>query len=684
MKIYRKIEERGTRMQIKRIYNRNIGPTEIVNIEFCKNENNTPKPVILVGENGAGKSTVLSNIVDAFYEMAGIAYSNVREKDGEGYQYYKAIMRSEINIGHKFMVSFIEFWEPNQEQIISQYVFKSGQLTYKEFCNEIGVQLKNTNIWNDEKDIKGVSVSQKDVERIFSEEIFCYFGPDRYEKPQWMGKKYYMNNQEDYSHITIKPKYNGKLFTPITVKDVTEETLRWLLDVIVDSRTDIIAIDNIRLEAVHADINDVLALGIARDNIEKIMSAILGKDIFFGLNFRSAHGSRFNILDKQSNNIIIPTLDALSTGQSALFNMFATIVRYADSNNINKSIKLDEIEGIVVIDEIELHLHSKLQREVLPKLLKLFPNVQFVITTHSPLFLLGMDEQYGKDGYCIYQMPRAELISSECFTEFQNAYTYMYNTETFQLEIKNAIQSKTQKTLIVTEGATDWRHLKAALISFSNKEQENNFDDLNIEFLEYNPKNSNRTELIKLDMSCSNLVTMCKEFAKVPQPRKIIFIADADDKETIRQLSDKSNEYKSWGNNVYSMILPVPQHRQNTPNICIEHYYSDDDLKTPLKINGIARRIYMGQEFDEVGLSNDRKYMCIDRNSCGEGKICIIDGQSEKRVFRIDDSDKKNLALPKMDFAEAIYTQKEEMKNIDFSEFSLIFSIIKIIDEIKI
>ena len=79
--------------------------------------------------------------------------------------------------------------------------------------------------------------------------------------------------------------------------------------------------------------------------------------------------------------------------------MFATIIRYADMNDLNKSIELDKIKGIVVIDEAELHLHTNLQREVLPKLLKRFPKVQFVISSHSPLFLLGMDEFYGKNGY---------------------------------------------------------------------------------------------------------------------------------------------------------------------------------------------------------------------------------------------------------------------------------------------
>lgn len=672
-------------MRIKHIFNRNVGPIKSADIKFDINDDKTPKPVILVGENGSGKSTVLSNIVDAFYEMAGSVYKNVRERDGDGYQYYKVIIPSEINIDQDFMLSFIEFCETDEEDIVCQYVFKGGELKYDEFIQETGIELKNKQIWKNKDNIKGISVLKEDVEKNFETNVFCFFGPDRYEKPQWMGKKYYSMTQSDNAHIMIEPRFSGTLYTPISVKDVTEETLKWLLDVIVDSRMDIER-TNEGLRAVHADVNDVLKLGIARQNIEEVMTAILGKEVYFGLNFRSAHGSRFNILDKQTDKVVVPAFDALSTGQSALFNMFATIVRYADSENINRSFRRNEIEGIVVIDEIELHLHSKLQREVLPKLLKLFPGIQFVITTHSPLFLLGMDEVYGKDGYCIYQMPKAEIISSECFTEFQNAYTYMARTEKFQSEIKSAIQnaSQSQKTLIVTEGATDWRHLKAALRYFQNQKSECDFKDLDIEFLEYNPKNSEKSELSKLDMSGSELVTMCNGFSKMQQPRKIIFLADADDKEVIKKISDEEQEYKDWGNNVYSMVLPVPKHRETTPNICIEHYYLDEDLKRPLEVNGINRRIYMGNEFDEVGLSNDKKYLCMDRNSCGKGKICIIDGQSAKRVFKIDDNEKTNLALPKMEFAEAIYEGKAEMNDIDFSEFHLVFDIIKRIKDIDI
>jgi predicted ATP-dependent endonuclease of OLD family len=46
-----------------------------------------------------------------------------------------------------------------------------------------------------------------------------------------------------------------------------------------------------------------------------------------------------------------------------------------------------ESSGIVLIDEIELHLHPQWQREVLPALQKTFPNIQFIVTTHSPQVL---------------------------------------------------------------------------------------------------------------------------------------------------------------------------------------------------------------------------------------------------------------------------------------------------------
>jgi predicted ATP-binding protein involved in virulence len=50
-------------------------------------------------------------------------------------------------------------------------------------------------------------------------------------------------------------------------------------------------------------------------------------------------------------------------------------------------------EGIVLIDEIELHLHPQWQREVLPALQKTFPNIQFIVTTHSPQVLSNLKKE---------------------------------------------------------------------------------------------------------------------------------------------------------------------------------------------------------------------------------------------------------------------------------------------------
>ena len=43
--------------------------------------------------------------------------------------------------------------------------------------------------------------------------------------------------------------------------------------------------------------------------------------------------------------------------------------------------------AVVLIDEIDLHLHPKWQRELLDYLSNLFPNTQFIVTTHSPLIV---------------------------------------------------------------------------------------------------------------------------------------------------------------------------------------------------------------------------------------------------------------------------------------------------------
>ena len=75
-------------------------------------------------------------------------------------------------------------------------------------------------------------------------------------------------------------------------------------------------------------------------------------------------------------------LDAVSGGIAALVDLGWQIYNLANS----------EEEIVVLIDEVENHLHATMQRSVLPDLLEAFPNVQFVISTHSPLVVSSVKD----------------------------------------------------------------------------------------------------------------------------------------------------------------------------------------------------------------------------------------------------------------------------------------------------
>ena len=67
-------------MYVKRIQIQNYGPIGALDIEFPF-ANDKPKPVLLVGENGSGKSILLSHIVNGLVEAKGVSYPDTPEVD---------------------------------------------------------------------------------------------------------------------------------------------------------------------------------------------------------------------------------------------------------------------------------------------------------------------------------------------------------------------------------------------------------------------------------------------------------------------------------------------------------------------------------------------------------------------------------------------------------------------------
>ena len=99
------------------------------------------------------------------------------------------------------------------------------------------------------------------------------------------------------------------------------------------------------------------------------------------------------------------TFNTLSAGYEAIIDIISEIIMQISTT---KSKRFD-CEGIVLIDEIDIHLHIELQKNILPLLTTFFPNIQFIVTTHSPFVLSSLENSV------IYDLERKELTDGNRF-----------------------------------------------------------------------------------------------------------------------------------------------------------------------------------------------------------------------------------------------------------------------------
>ena len=86
-------------------------------------------------------------------------------------------------------------------------------------------------------------------------------------------------------------------------------------------------------------------------------------------------------------------LNELSDGYSSIINIISDLILRMDKNRASEERNyVFDTEGIVLIDELETHLHIELQKKILPFLTEFFPNIQFIVTTHSPFVLNSIDD----------------------------------------------------------------------------------------------------------------------------------------------------------------------------------------------------------------------------------------------------------------------------------------------------
>ena len=449
-------------MYAKRIQVLNYGPIGQLDITLPF-EGDVPKPVVLVGENGSGKSILLSHIVNGLMAAKGIVYSETPEV--ETGKVYKLRSNFYIKSGSDYYFARVDF-----EDDLFMGEIRSVPQKQEYADNPTGLREGDAkDAWDrmnsdDHEHLIGNidSNSKNKIEAIFAKNCVLYFPPNRYEEPAWLNEE---NLKARAQYMDLKRR-EGQTNRKIIDYSPLHENQNWLFEVIYDRsafelQTRPINYPLPKESNVSIPLPVFLGyLGDATSTYEIALQII--RNITRNTNARFGIGKRNNrVVSLQSEKgSIVPNIFQLSSGESSLLNLFLSILRDFDLCNASFSSAAD-IRGVVVVDEIDLHLHAVHQHEILPELIRMFPNIQFVVTTHSPLFVLGMHKAFGEDGFALYRLPHGHQISPEEFNEFGDAYQAFTRTGMFANDIRKAIETA-QKPIVFVEGATDQKYLQKA------------------------------------------------------------------------------------------------------------------------------------------------------------------------------------------------------------------------------
>jgi len=428
----------------------NTGPILRLKINPSFNPEGSPKPLVLVGSNGSGKTSVLSIVADAMIELAASHFTNVAPGGQLARSYFRILSGRNHPVSTTYELAAARFMTSTQEFLFRS---KSGSLSPTAVALEMQ-QFGPVASWSDDANEKKVFGSSDEIGRIFGSGVYAFFPSTRFELPHWANVGFL--ERDPIADFT--PSFQKRLAKPIIVQTGVQGLKPWIIDVLLDRSIDAYVVDSATsLDEIRSQ-SSLFQNAATYENLNKIVSTLLGKTDARIVRLGRAYRER-RICIAFGGALAIPTLDNLSSGQSSLLSIFGTILKYGDFGDA--ACELKTIEGIVLIDEIDLHLHADLQHEVLPRLIGLFPRVQFVVTSHAPLFLLGMRKLFGDDGFTLVELPSGNTINTERFTEFEASFAFYQATKAFETRIQGQLMQD-RKPLVMCEGETDPKYLRTA------------------------------------------------------------------------------------------------------------------------------------------------------------------------------------------------------------------------------
>jgi predicted ATP-binding protein involved in virulence len=339
-------------MYINKITIHNFRNFEQYEIDFDKNL------TVIVANNSAGKTTLLDTISIAFGSYIGIfplgknkgfKYTDATIVKNGDEPLYPIAIEADITIN-------------NKSASIKRELTKKGSTT----------TVKDTKALQNYAKINHTKLIEKEEVEL---PIVAYYGTGRL----WRKIKKTTTLKESYArsfgyHGCLDPNSNFKAF---------EE---WFLD---QSRTEYDDIVKKVQTGKNITQNDLTTKNTTiLKNVRNSIDIAL-KNIGFS-NFR--FNGKELVLDNKDG--VALSITSLSDGVKSMFALVADIAYRCTKLNPSSEYASKTTQGVVLIDEIDMHLHPSWQQRVLKDLQNIFPKIQFIVTTHSPQVLSSVSNKH--------------------------------------------------------------------------------------------------------------------------------------------------------------------------------------------------------------------------------------------------------------------------------------------------
>lgn len=340
-------------MKIKNIKLKNFRCFEELVIELNERCN------VIVGVNGAGKSTIL----DALAISIGTYFAKIPTT-------YSLPIQKEDVLRKSYLTGSIISTEYQFPVVISTEGIANGK--FIEWSRELNGLKNKTTVKNASNLIEVGHIQQQNIQNGVTDTtlpIFAYYGTGRLYKKK--------NNRITKLGIKKSSRLDGYT-DALSLGTNEKQLLRWFEDM--------------TLIKIQED-REIPELKTVKTAIEKCFE-IGNKDVTdVSINY-SVKSKDIEVSYRKNNEIEKLPLHMFSDGIRITLTMVADIATRMAKLNPQLLDNVLETPGVILIDEIDMHLHPSWQSRIITSLLETFTNIQIITTTHSPIVISNIKSEY--------------------------------------------------------------------------------------------------------------------------------------------------------------------------------------------------------------------------------------------------------------------------------------------------